>query len=122
MVQAVHAARAGDGKAVRLRLLLSLACGGAFCVNKLFEYHAKIVMGLTPAHDSFFSFYYFITGAHFLHVLGGMVFVKHCLSRAAADAGTKDFIRTIENTGLFWHFVDLLWLFIFPLLYLARSM
>lgn len=119
MAEAVHAARRGNGAQVRVRLMLCMVCGAAFCVNKVVEYHAKIVAGFTPATNSFYSFYYFVTGAHFLHVIGGLVFVAHCLGRARRDAGDPAYQRTLENTGLFWHFVDLLWLFIFPLFYLA---
>lgn len=119
IAQAVHAARAGQGVVTRGRLLACLLCAAAFCANKIGEYHAKLAEGLTPAHNSFYSFYFFMTGVHFLHVLGGMVFIAHCLMRARAGAGQPGYVVTIENTGLFWHFVDLLWLFIFPLLYLS---
>ena len=121
MAEAVHRARSGDGLRARNRLAGCLFLAAVFCANKIFEYHAKLTAGFTPARDSFFSFYFFMTGAHFLHVLGGMVFIGHCLAHAQRNAGQPNFIRTIENTGLFWHFVDLLWLFIFPLLYLTRS-
>lgn len=119
MAEAVRAARRGNGAQVRTRLLLCMACGAAFCLNKVLEYHSKIIAGITPASNSFFSFYYFITGAHFLHVVGGLAFVGHCLARARREAGTPAYLAKLENTGLFWHFVDLLWLFIFPLFYLA---
>ncbi len=119
MVEAVHAARKQDLARVRMMLTACLACGAVFAVNKVIEYNAKIAEGLTPATDPFYSFYYFITGAHFLHVLGGMVFIVHCRQRAALEIGGESYRRKLENTGLFWHFVDLLWLFIFPLIYLA---
>ncbi|MES2492821.1 MAG: cytochrome c oxidase subunit 3 [Pseudomonadota bacterium] len=119
MAKAVEAARHADGARVRARLALCMGCGALFGLNKVIEYQAKIAAGLNPATDSFFSFYYFVTGAHFLHVLGGLVFVGHCFARARSDAGNPDYLRKLENTGLFWHFVDLLWLFIFPLFYLA---
>lgn len=121
MAQAVAAARQEFLASVRRNLLGCLACGAAFCVIKGFEYHAKIAEGLTPAHNSFFSLYYFITGAHFMHVVGVMIFIVHCLASAGGQIGQEQYRRKIENTGLFWHFVDLLWLFIFPLLYLARE-
>ncbi len=69
--------------------------------------------------NSFFSFYFLLTMIHFLHALAGMVFIAHCLARARAETGRPDYLAKLENTGLFWHFVDLLWLFLFPLLYLA---
>ena len=121
MARAVLAARGGNGPAVRARLLLCLLCGGAFVVGKLAEYSGKLAAGFGPTHDSFFTFYYFITGIHLLHVLAGMVFIAHCATRARAQTGEPRNIATLESTGLFWHFVDLVWLFIFPLLYLART-
>lgn len=121
MAQAVGAARLGNAAAIRRFLAACIACGLAFCVNKLFEYRTEIAAGFGPSKDSFFSFYYFMTGAHFLHVLGGLIFIFHCLAVARAETGQASYVRKLENTGLFWHFVDLLWMFIFPLLYLAKE-
>lgn len=119
MVEAVRAAREQSPGRVRGMLMACLACGALFALNKIIEYHGKLSDGITPAANSFYSFYYFITGAHFLHVLGGMVFIASCRQRAATDIGNEAYRRMLENVGLFWHFVDLLWLFIFPLIYLA---
>ncbi len=69
--------------------------------------------------NSFYSFYFLLTMIHFLHVLAGMVFIAHCLGRARVEVRRPAYLAKLENTGLFWHFVDLLWLFLFPLLYLA---
>jgi nitric oxide reductase NorE protein len=121
MAQGVLAARAGQTGRVRLQLRLCLACAGLFCASKLAEYSAKLASGLTPAKDSFFSFYYFITGAHLLHVVAGAIFILHCQATARADALDGAYVRKLESTGLFWHFVDLVWLFIFPLFYLVGA-
>lgn len=121
MANAVVAARDGAPGRVRRQLLACLVCGAIFCVNKVFEYHGEISAGFTPARNSFYSLYYFITGAHFLHVLGGIIFIVHCLGQAHTEVAHEGYRRKLENTGLFWHFVDLLWIFIFPLLYLART-
>lgn len=121
MADAVGAARDGATGRMRWQLRACLICGGLFCVNKVVEYHAEISAGFTPAHNSFYSFYYFITGAHFLHVLGAMIFIVHCLRQSSAEVAHEGYRRKLENTGLFWHFVDLLWIFIFPLLYLAGT-
>jgi len=112
---------APQGKAglVRRRLILALVCGALFSASKLTEYSGKFAAGITPVTNSFYSFYFLLTFIHFLHVLAGMVFIAHCLSRAGAEAGHPGYPTKLENTGLFWHFVDLLWLFLFPLLYLA---
>lgn len=122
MVEAVHAAKpagAVDIARIRRNLALCMACAAAFGVNKIIEYSQKIAEGHGPATNSFYSFYFFMTGVHFLHVLGGTAFIFHCFGRARAQAGTEGYRRKIENVGLFWHFVDLLWLFIFPLIYLT---
>lgn len=121
MAEAVVAARDGAPRRARWQLSACLVCGAMFCVNKVLEYHGEISAGFTPARNSFYSFYYFITGAHLLHVLGGIIFIAHCLGQARTEIMREGYRRKLENTGLFWHFVDLLWIFIFPLLYLAKT-
>ncbi len=118
VVEAVHGARAGAMQAVRRHLAGALLCAALFVVSKVLEYRAKLLLGLTPATDPFFSFYFFITFVHFLHVVAGMLFINAYRRRAARDVGGKAFIAGLENVGLFWHYVDVLWIFIFPLLYL----
>ncbi|MBL0116830.1 MAG: cytochrome c oxidase subunit 3 [Sphingomonadales bacterium] len=121
MVEAVRAGRAADVAKVRRNLGMALLCGGAFGAIKIAEYAAKIAEGHGPAANSFYSFYFFMTGVHFLHVLGGMIFMGHCLARSTTDISSGYYRRKLENTGLFWHFVDILWLFIFPLIYLVSN-
>lgn len=116
---AVHAASKNRSPQVRRALLLGLLFGGFFCANKIVEYTLKIEAGITPATNVFFGLYYAITIIHFLHVLAGMIFLLHCWSVANKEVGTLSYNKKIENAGLFWHFVDVLWLFIFPLLYLV---
>jgi nitric oxide reductase NorE protein len=119
VAEAVAATRMGKPELVRTRLALALAFGAIFAVSKLTEYIGKFAAGITPVTNSFYSFYFLLTMIHFLHVLAGMVFIAHCLTRARIEAGQPAYLAKLENTGLFWHFVDLLWLFLFPLLYLA---
>jgi nitric oxide reductase NorE protein len=119
VAEAVVAARLGKAAVVRTRLTLALVFGTMFGASKLIEYAGKFAAGITPVTNSFYSFYFLLTMIHFLHVLAGMVFLGHCLARARAETGEANFTAKLENTGLFWHFVDLLWLFLFPLLYLA---
>jgi nitric oxide reductase NorE protein len=119
MVEAVQAARRRDGTRVRRYLGLAWLLGLAFGLSKLAEYSLKIRAGITPATNSFYSFYFFITLVHFLHVIAGMVFIGYCRSQARSRAGTGQYLTGLENVGLFWHFVDVLWVFIFPLLYLV---
>jgi nitric oxide reductase NorE protein len=119
VAEAVAATRLGKPELVRTRLILALACGAMFAASKLTEYSGKFAAGITPVTNSFYSFYFLLTMIHFLHVLAGMVFIAHCMARARAETGLPSYLAKLENTGLFWHFVDLLWLFLFPLLYLA---
>ncbi|WP_068071546.1 cytochrome c oxidase subunit 3 [Novosphingobium lentum] len=121
MAEAVHAVRARQMDRARMRLNLAALFGLAFVANKLWEYCGKLSHGLTPVTNGFFTFYFLITGLHFLHVLGGLAFIGHCATRLADEGGTALYQKKIENVGLFWHFVDMLWLFIFPMLYLAGA-
>lgn len=119
MVQAVNAARRGGAAATANYLAGALAFGAAFGINKVIEYNEKIVAGISPATNPFYALYFAITGIHFLHVIGGMVFLLHCRNRARAEVGKQHYLKKIENVGLFWHFVDAVWIFIFPMIYLA---
>ncbi len=118
VVEAVHAARAGQGSRTGGCLAGALLFGGLFVVSKFIEYRAKLHAGIHPATSAFYSFYYFITFVHFLHVVAGMMFLNAYRRRAALGASTPRYVVGLENVGLFWHYVDVLWIFIFPLLYL----
>jgi nitric oxide reductase NorE protein len=119
VVAAIQAARRIDPIRIRWFLGWAWLLGLAFSIDKFLEYYLKIRAGITPATNSFFSFYYFITVVHFLHVIAGMLFIGYCRGKARRRAGTAGYITGLENVGLFWHFVDVLWIFIFPLLYLV---
>jgi nitric oxide reductase NorE protein len=121
MVEAVNATRRNAKRAAALNLNFALLLGGLFACNKLLEYSDKITHGISPVSNGFFTFYFIITGLHFTHVIGGMCFMGHCRMQLSAELGTQNFRKKIENVGLFWHFVDVLWLFIFPMLYLAGA-
>jgi len=119
VARSIHLVRSGDGRAAGVQLTIGMALGLGFVVNKFAEYADKFAHGLTPVTNGFFTFYFLITFFHFLHVIGGLVFLGHCRMRLAGEIGSPVFRKKIENTGLFWHFVDMLWLFIFPMLYLT---
>ena len=119
MVEAVNSSRLGQGLRAKYWLDVCLVLGLLFSFNKIIEYTIKISNEITPATNSFFTFYFLITGIHFAHVIAGMAFILHCRSRATKSAGDNDYLIRLESTGLFWHFVDVLWIFIFPLLYLS---
>jgi nitric oxide reductase NorE protein len=119
IVEAIRAARRSEAGRVRWFLGWAWLLGLAFAVDKFAEYCLKIRAGITPATNSFFSFYFFITVVHFLHVIAGMFFIGYCRSKAEVRIGTGGYVIGLENVGLFWHFVDVLWIFIFPLLYMV---
>jgi len=110
---AVHIGR--PDKAVRF-LLMTVLGGVIFLCVKSYEYHHEIVEGLVPARSLFWSFYYGITGLHASHVIAGM------LSMLAILPGVRrgENLQRVEYVGLYWHFVDIVWIFLFPLLYLAH--
>jgi nitric oxide reductase NorE protein len=118
VVEAVGAARAAIRAKCARFLGYALLLGAVFVINKIVEYTLKVRNGISPATNSFFSYYYFITFIHLLHVIAGMGFIAYFRKHAATQAGSADFRVSLENVGLFWHFVDVLWIFIFPMLYL----
>jgi len=119
VVEAVRASRRAAATQVSRHLGLAFLLGLGFAVNKVAEYWLKLRAGITPATNSFYSFYFFITAVHFLHVIAGMVCLAYCRRHALTRAGTARYQSGLENVGLFWHFVDVLWIFIFPMLYLV---
>ena len=95
-----------------------LACG--FLVVKYFEYSHKFELGHYPSHDNFYAVYFTLTGLHGVHIIGGIV-VNSYLLGPGSKLWAKDpehFTNRVENAGLYWHFVDLVWIFLFPCLYL----
>ena len=119
VADAVHALRAGSpGRAPR-RFAGAALCAAGFIAAKGFEYRQKLDAGLTPASSDFFMYYFVFTGIHLLHVLVGLAVLLWL--RAASrrpGAGAAD-LRPFENGAIYWHMVDLLWVVLFPLLYLV---
>ena len=115
-VLAHQAAEAGDGrKAARL---LWATIGGAFTflIVKAFEWTNEIQHGFTITSSTFWSFYYTAAGLHALHVLAGAIIMMF----VATDAAKNLELHRVELIGIYWHFVDVVWIFLFPLLYIAK--
>lgn len=104
----------------RLYLGLTILCALAFMVIKGFEYEAKFHHGIFPGTSTFYSIYFTMTGLHGLHVLGGLLVNLYFLIPGSRMWKTdpERFTNRIEYSGLYWHFVDLVWIFLFPVLYL----
>lgn len=118
VVYAVSAAREGDARRTRFWLVAGLVIGLGFAVSKVIEWSAKIGDGITMHTNEFFMFYFALTGAHFLHFLGGMIALIAIFVLSFRNRVDGDFYGKIEAVGLYWHMVDLLWILIFPLLYI----
>ena len=112
--------RLGELKKAKLFLLLTLLCGFGFMIIKAIEYGTKFSHHQFPKTNNFFATYYLMTGLHGLHVVGGMIVFAYLLMTANKWYATKrdQFTNRVETTGLYWHFVDLVWIFLFPLLYI----
>lgn len=118
VVRAVGSARLNNFTKMDHYLKLALGMGLAFFVSKSVEYWGKFDAGIGITTNSFFTFYFFVTFLHLLHLLGVAVFMVVYWRRTAVQVSSPRYVTGLENIGLFWHFVDLLWVFIFTLLYL----
>jgi nitric oxide reductase NorE protein len=116
----VEAARKGRPRAPSIFFLLASGCGIGFGVVKCIEYGEKIRAGITLNTNDFYMFYYMLTGIHFIHVLIGMVVLLLMTRLTWAEKHDDKAIRNLESGASFWHLVDLLWIVIFPLLYLVK--
>jgi cytochrome c oxidase subunit III len=104
----------------RIYLILTFALAAIFLVNKYFEYADHLRRGEGPWHTTFLAIYFTLTGLHGIHILGGMVVMGYLIGPGARlwHKQPEQFTNRIEYTGLYWHFVDLVWIFLFPVLYL----
>jgi heme/copper-type cytochrome/quinol oxidase subunit 3 len=115
-VLAHKAAEAGDGpKAARL-LGATILGGVTFLVVKAFEWSDEILHGFTITSSTFWSFYYTAAGLHASHVLAGAIIMAF----VAVQAARNEELHRVELIGIYWHFVDVVWIFLFPLLYIAK--
>ena len=118
VVLAVGAARRGDRGPARILLMLAMLVGTGFAVNKVIEYTTKINAGITMLTNEFFTYYFVFTGIHFIHFLIGMVALGLCVSKARNERSDSRLLTWIESVGCYWHMVDLLWIVLFPMLYM----
>jgi nitric oxide reductase NorE protein len=118
VARCVQASRERSYRAATANALLTLFFGLVFLVSKVREWVVKIAEGFTFTSDGFFSFYYFLTGLHFLHLLIGFAFLGVAVHRLRSPARRDPEI--VETCATYWHTVDLLWVLIFALLYVVR--
>lgn len=130
MAMAVHYVQNNDRKTALRLLTFTLFCGATFMVIKFFEYKAKFDHHLFPdasfdvaafKHADaglFYSLYFLMTGLHGIHVLAGMSLILWMIIRTSRNEFSSEYYTPVELTGLYWHLVDLIWIYLFPLLYL----
>ena len=127
---AIHSAQTDKRKALVRYLILTVILAGVFMVVKYFEYTHKFHLGIFPGGNFsyaemnqpyvpiFFSIYYVMTGIHGVHVLVGMGVLSWLAWRAHKGHFGSEYYTPVELSGLYWHLVDIVWIFLFPLLYL----
>ncbi len=130
MALAVHAAQLGERKALMVFLVITMLLGTVFLGIKSVEYYHKFVEHHVPGPSFqfekeyarhaqlFFSLYFVMTGLHAVHMIIGIGIMLVMLWWAWRGTITPDYYSPIEISGLYWHFVDIVWIFLFPLLYL----
>jgi cytochrome c oxidase subunit III len=129
VAMSITAVQRNDKRMATLLLLITLLCSAVFLVNKYFEWGHKIDLQLYPGsplmvtlkrgYILFFSLYFFMTGLHLLHLVVGSVILVIILVKVRSGAINHDRYVLLENGALYWHLVDLIWIFLFPLLYLV---
>lgn len=116
-----EAARSNRRSRTRVLLLATAGLSVLFLVNKLHEYKAAIAEGFVPSYDIFSAIYFTLTGVHALHLVGGLVVLLYLAGPGFGDFERRPavFAQRVELTGTYWHFVDVIWLILFPVLYLT---
>ena len=104
----------------RLWMGITVLCGVGFCIIKSIEYTSKFSHHLYPSSNTFLAIYFTMTGLHAAHVIGGMAVNAYFWGPGSKmwETDPERFTGRVEVSGLFWHFVDLVWIFLFPVLYL----
>jgi len=116
MATTVHQFKQKNFKKASLYLNITMFGGVLFLILKSLEYYEKIAHGFVLGYDTFFNFYWLLTGFHVIHVLVGLIillFMKRSLSKQTST------LEDVEASAAFWHMCDLIWLLLFPILYLV---
>jgi len=130
MALSILAIRKGNKKLSTIFLFITIILGILFMVNKYIEWTAEISNGIYPNSPEllqkskgeilFYGLYFVMTGLHGLHVLAGIIILSVMLVFVRKDKIRESDFTWLENSGLYWHLVDVIWIFLFPLFYLAR--
>ncbi len=115
MANAVHFYKEGNTKKTSLFFKLAMLGGLLFLCLKSFEYYTKIVNGITLDTNTFYTFYWMLTGFHIIHVLIGLVILFITERNISKN---KSELEDVEASATFWHMCDIIWLLLFPIIYL----
>ncbi len=130
VAMAIKSAQLNQIRNISINLGITIALACVFMVIKYFEYTHKFHLGIFPGEfytyeginhpkaNIFFSLYYLMTGLHGIHVLVGIGLMIWLLIKASKGAFNSEYYTPVEITGLYWHLVDIIWIFLFPLFYL----
>jgi nitric oxide reductase NorE protein len=120
VVLAVHAMRSAQRLLAQRFIVGAFLCGIAFIVVKIFEYHEKIAADEIPTTNGFYLLYFVLTGLHLFHLVIGLAVLTVLWFMARRPEVSKNQWAFFEGGACFWHMVDLLWLVLFPLIFLVR--
>jgi len=121
MVMAWASLKLKDFPKYKMYMGITLLCSFIFLVIKYFEYTSKFSHHIYPSSSTFMAIYFTLTGLHGIHIIGGMIVMIYFWLPIGAkmwDSQPELFTNRVEVLGLYWHFVDLVWIFLFPVLYL----
>ncbi|MDT5080043.1 MAG: nitric oxide reductase NorE protein [Mycobacterium sp.] len=119
VVVALGALRSGARRTARSAVVAAMACGGVFIALKVFEYHSLVTDGHGVGANHFYLYYFILTGVHLFHVCVGMAVLAFLLTQTRQTDLSETRMAVAEGGACFWHLVDLLWIVLFPLLYLV---
>lgn len=120
VVRAVAAIQTGYGKICSKWLIAAIACGAFFVVLKLLEFAVKINAGISMSTNTFYMFYLFLAFFHFMHVILGMIILGAVALKAWQGGYTTENCDGVETGAAYWHMIDLVWIILFPLIYVLH--
>lgn len=120
VVRAVETIRHGDNPSCARWLAAAMVCGGGFLVLKLVEFAAKVEAGISMSTNTFYMFYLFLGFFHFMHVVLGMVILVAIALKARRGGYSTHDHAGVETGASYWHMVDLVWIVLFPLIYVLH--
>lgn len=120
VVRAMKAIKRGEQKQTVMWLFFTILAGLTYCAIKTWEYNLNDSIGVTPRTNYYFASYYYITFNHLLHVLIGTFTIAFVAILTALGFYTKDNHEGLESAASYWHMIDLVWILIFPLIYVLR--